>query len=147
MCFTLHFTQIRNHHPYNLALRGPLVRVRRLGVNVKRDPAVGVPQELLYGLHIFPVRLKQAVSGSGGAAAAKSTGSQAAATAVKTASGSLPGGGATYCSVDETHVEFHSAQPIPIAAQLLRVFPQGDGWNLLPAIVEFVGSKTKEISH
>ncbi len=89
----------------------------------------------------------QAVSGSGGAAAAKSTGSQVAAAAVKAASGSLPGGGGTYCRVDETHVEFHSAQPIPIAAQLLRAFPSGDSWNLLPAIVQFDGSRTREISH
>jgi hypothetical protein len=59
VCSTLRFTQTRNHHPYNLALCGPLVRVRRLRVNVKRDPAVRVPQELLYGLNIFPIRFEQ----------------------------------------------------------------------------------------
>lgn len=38
--------------------------------------------------------------------------------------------------------------PVPIAAQLLRVFPLDEGkWNLLPAIVEFDGEKTTEISH
>ena len=41
--FTLRLTQIRNHHPYNLALCGALVRGRGLRVHVKRDPAVGVP--------------------------------------------------------------------------------------------------------
>ena len=41
--FIRHFTQIRNHHPHNLALRGPLVRSRRLRVDVKGNPAVGMP--------------------------------------------------------------------------------------------------------
>jgi|HubBroStandDraft_2_1064218.scaffolds.fasta_scaffold1086792_2 hypothetical protein len=58
VCITLRFTQIRNHHLYNLALCSALVRVRRLRVHVKRDPAVCVPQKLLDGLHIFPVRLQ-----------------------------------------------------------------------------------------
>ena len=89
----------------------------------------------------------QAVSGSGGAATARSTGNQVAAAAVKAASGSLPGGGGSYCRVDETHVEFHSSQPIPVAAQLLRVIVDGDRWNLLPAIVEFDGARTIESSH
>ncbi len=35
------------------------MRVRCLRVHVKRDPAVRVPQELLYGLHIFPIGLEQ----------------------------------------------------------------------------------------
>ena len=41
--FILRFTQIRNHHPDNLASSGSLVRGRRLRVHLKRDPAVGVP--------------------------------------------------------------------------------------------------------
>ena len=59
VCSTLRFTQIRNHHPYNLALCGALVRVRCLRIYVKRDPAVRVPQKLLDRLHIFPIRLEQ----------------------------------------------------------------------------------------
>ena len=43
VCFILRFTQIRNHHPYNLALCGALVRTHRLRVDIKRDPAIGVP--------------------------------------------------------------------------------------------------------
>ncbi len=47
VCFTFLFTQLRNHHLYSLALCGPFVRVGGLRTNVKRDPAVGVSQELL----------------------------------------------------------------------------------------------------
>ena len=61
--FILRFTQIRNHHPYNLALCGPLVRGRRLRLHLKRDPAVRVPQKLLDRLHIFPVGLQQCAEG------------------------------------------------------------------------------------
>jgi hypothetical protein len=50
-------------NPYNLALCGSLVRVYCLRVNVERDSAVRVPQELLYGLHVFPIRLQQRVEG------------------------------------------------------------------------------------
>jgi hypothetical protein len=39
----LRLTQIRNPHPYNLALCGPLVRGRRLPVDLKGNPAVGMP--------------------------------------------------------------------------------------------------------
>jgi hypothetical protein len=35
------------------------MRVHGLRVHVKRDPAIRVPQELLYGVHIFPVCLQQ----------------------------------------------------------------------------------------
>ena len=59
VCSILRFTQIWNHHPYNLALCSSLMRVRRLRVDVKRDPAIRVPQKLLYRLHIFPIRLQQ----------------------------------------------------------------------------------------
>jgi hypothetical protein len=56
---TFGFALIRHHYPYNLALRSSLVRVHGLRVNLQRDPAVGVPQELLDRLHIFPVRPQQ----------------------------------------------------------------------------------------
>jgi hypothetical protein len=36
-------TQIWNHHPNNLALRGALVRSHCLRVDLQRDPAVRVP--------------------------------------------------------------------------------------------------------
>ncbi len=39
------------------------MRVHGLRVNVERDPAVRVPQELLYGLNIFPVCLQQRTEG------------------------------------------------------------------------------------
>jgi len=41
--FILHFTQIWNHHLYNLAPCGSLMRIRGLRVYVKRDPAIRVP--------------------------------------------------------------------------------------------------------
>ncbi len=44
--------------PYILALYGSLIRVHALPVYVEGDPAVRVPQELLYRLHIFLVGLQ-----------------------------------------------------------------------------------------
>ena len=41
--FILRLTQIGNHHPYNLALCGPLVGGGRLRVDLKGNPAVGMP--------------------------------------------------------------------------------------------------------
>jgi hypothetical protein len=52
--FNLSLTHVGHHHPYNLALCGSLMRVHGLRVHVESDPAVGVPQELLYRLHISP---------------------------------------------------------------------------------------------
>ena len=40
--FYLGLTHAGNHHPDNLALRGALRRTHCLGVNVQRDPAIGV---------------------------------------------------------------------------------------------------------
>ena len=51
--FILNFTQIWNHHLHNLALCCPLVRVHRLCVDIKRDPAIRVSQELLNGFDIL----------------------------------------------------------------------------------------------
>ena len=65
VCRTLRFTQIRNHHPYNLALCSSLMRVRRLRVDVKRDPAIRVPQKLLYRLHISPFAFNKVASCDG----------------------------------------------------------------------------------
>jgi hypothetical protein len=53
----------RDHHLYNLALCGSLVRVHRLRVNVERYSAVRVPQEFLNRLDIFSIRLKQSAEG------------------------------------------------------------------------------------
>ena len=55
--------RVRNPHPYNLARCSSLVRGHSLRVNVKRDPAVCVPQKLLYGFDIFPIRLEQRAEG------------------------------------------------------------------------------------
>jgi hypothetical protein len=59
VCFTLRFTQIWNHHPDNLALRGSFVRGHGLRINLKRDPAARVPQQFLNRLDILSVRLQQ----------------------------------------------------------------------------------------
>ena len=44
VCFHTRFTHARHHHFYNLALRSAFGRVHCLGVNIQRDPAVGVTQ-------------------------------------------------------------------------------------------------------
>jgi len=41
--FILRFTQIRNHHPDNLALCGALIGTHCLRIDIQCDPAVGVP--------------------------------------------------------------------------------------------------------
>ncbi len=39
------------------------MRVHGLRVHVERDPAVRVPQEFLYRLDVFPIRLQQSAEG------------------------------------------------------------------------------------
>lgn len=93
------------------------------------------------GLPVAQVPKAGAAAGAGAA-----DGGGAAADVADAVTGGTPGGDGRFCRINDTHVEFHSEKPVPIAAELYRVEPLPNGkWNLLQRIVAFDGTKTTEL--